>query len=533
MTIPSRRRPLASLGCLAALVLAVLVLATPAVLAAAPVAPAGHATARVQGSGVYYEIFVRSFYDSNGDGIGDLNGITEKLDYLKSLGISGIWLTPINPSPSYHGYDITNYKAINPQFGTMADFRRLLRQAHTRHIKVLMDLVANHTSNRHPWFVKALNPGSRYHDWYTWAGKGANLKRMSATGGPAWHKRGTQYYLGTFTAGMPDLNYDNPAVRKAMIGIGRFWLRRGVDGFRLDAARHIYENFEGQDHDPPEVRENLAWWKQFRAALEKTNPHVFLVGEVSADSEGQLTPYYAGLDSVFNFPIAKDLVEAARTENSTHIGSTLHAALARFDAAADGQPHMDTPFLSNHDQDRVMSQLHGNMDHMRMAAAMLLTLPGRPFLYYGEEIGMTGSKPDPRIREPMRWDRSTTAPGETTWEPLTFNTHPAVSVAAEQHDPGSLLNFYRTLLRWRQQLPALRDGSIAGYPADGGPIAVWIRRDAAQTLLVVHNLSAKPSHVILEAGAPHVSSVLRSTRPGAVLRGRNLSVPAYTTVILQ
>ncbi len=484
-------------------------------------------------SGVYYEIFVRSFYDSNGDGIGDLNGITAKLDYLKSLGVSGIWLTPINPSRSYHGYDITDYLAINPQFGTMADFKHLLHAAHKRGIKVLMDLVINHTSNRHPWFRKALNPNSRYHDWYVWAGKNTDLRERSALGGHAWHDIDGEHYLGIFAAQMPDLNYDNPAVRKAMIRIGRFWLRKGVDGFRLDAARHIYENFEGQDHDPAEVRNNVQWWKQFRTALEKTDPRVFLVGEVSADNDGQLAPYYASLNSVFNFPVAEDLLEAAKYEHSTHIGCTAHGALVRYRAAAHGQPFTDTPFLTNHDQDRVLSQLNGNLHHMRMAAAMLLTLPGIPFLYYGEEIGMTGNKPDPSIREPMRWDRSTTASGETTWEPLKYNTRAQVSVAAENADSDSLLNFYRALIDWRKTLPALRDGDIDGYPADGGPVVAWLRHDETQTLLVVHNLSGDSRYVILEAGTPHFGKVIRSTMPGVSLQGRKLIVPAYTTAILQ
>lgn len=512
------------------------ILALAACLAASPAAAApsaSHASAAAKKpapSGVYYEIFVRSFYDSNGDGIGDLNGIADKMGYLKSLGVSGIWLTPINPSPSYHGYDVTNYFAINPQFGTMADFEHLVKVAHKDGIKVLMDLVINHTSDQNPWFVKALNPHSKYHDWYTWAGKGANLERTNPWGSPAWHERDGEHYLGVFTGSMPDLNYDNPAVRKEMIKVGQFWLKKGVDGFRLDAAKHIYVNFKSDDDNPHAIAKNVQWWSQFHHAMKKVDPKVFLVGEVSADQEIELAPYYAALNSVFNFPLADSLVDSARTEHSADLGCRLKGALKDFDHYAHG-PATDTPFVANHDQNRLANKLDGNTNHMRMAAAMLLTLPGDPFVYYGQEIGMRGAKPDPHIREPMRWARGQHAPGETTWETDHINTSPDVSVAAEKGRPDSMLHFYRTLIHWRSELSALRDGSIAPYPADRGAISAYVRADSHQRLLVVHNLGAKPATVKLLSG--HFGRVIRHTRDGVKLAGHVLTLPAYTTAILQ
>lgn len=514
-----------------AAVLALCLALAPAAFAAPPHATPGQARMHAASSGVYYEIFVRSFYDTNGDGIGDLDGITRKMGYLKSLGVSGIWLTPINPSPSYHGYDVTDYFAINPQFGTLADLRRLVRVAHADGIKVLMDLVINHTSNRNPWFIRAQNPHSPYHDWYIWAGPRANLQRKNPWGDHAWRTAPDgQHYLGVFTAQMPDLNYDNPAVRREMIKVGRFWLRQGVDGFRLDAAKHIYVNFKSDDDNPRAIAKNVAWWKQFRAALRTTDPNVFLVGEVSAEQEIQLAPYYAGLTSVFDFPMAESLVGSARSERSADLGARLERALRRFDAAAHGRA-IDTPFLSNHDQDRVIDQLHGNRAHMRMAAAMLLTLPGDPFIYYGEEIGMRGSKPDPHIREPMRWQRSPRAAGQTRWETDPFNASAAVSVAAERDRPDSLLQLYRTLIHWRIQLPALRDGDIRPYPADRGAISAYVRADATQRLLVVHNLSGQPRQIKLLAG--HFTHVVVGTHKGITLENRVLDLPPYTTVIVQ
>jgi glycosidase len=502
-----------------------------AVFTLVAVAQSGAATLpRHAASGVYYEIFVRSFADSNGDGIGDLNGIANRLDYLEWLGVSGIWLTPIYPSPTYHGYDVTNYFAINPQFGTMADFQRLLREAHTRGIKVLVDMVLNHTSDRNPWFEQALDPKSPYHDWYTWAGKGADLAAMSSLGSPAWHRRDGQYFLGDFTGEMPDLNYDNPAVRQQMIKVGRFWLAEGVDGFRLDATTQIYIDFKADIGSPRAVGKNLAWWQQYHAALRASDPSVFLLGEVPAQSETEAAPYYSALNSVFDFPLAQVLVTAAANETSPSLGNYVQKAWSSFRQHAGG-PIVDSTFIGNHDRDRVIDQLEGNMSHVRMAAAMLLTLPGDPFVYYGEEIGMHGVKPDPGIREPMRWDRSPHEAGETWWEPAPDNASPSLSVAAERADPQSLLYFYRRLIHWRIDLPALRDGDITPYPADGGAISAYTRTDHAQRLLVIHNLSGTTRSVSLPDAS--FRAVIRRTRPGVRFVGRDLTMPAYSTAILQ
>jgi len=494
-------------------------------------APTGAATLpRHAASGVYYEIFVRSFADSNGDGIGDLNGITSRLDYLKWLGVSGLWLTPIFPSPSYHGYDVTSYFAVNPQFGTMADFHRLLREAHARGIKVLIDMVLNHTSDRNPWFRQALDPKSAYHDWYTWGHAATDLSALSALHTPAWHRRDGQYYLGDFSSDMPDLNYDSPAVRREMIKIGRFWLAQGVDGLRLDATTQIYVDLEPDVGSPRAIGRNIAWWQRYHSALRATDPNVFLLGEVPALHEAEAAPYYAALNSVFDFPLAKVLVAAAASESSPNLGDYVEKAWRSFRRNARG-PIVDSPFIGNHDRDRVLDQLHGDMSHMRMVAAMLLTLPGAPFVYYGEEIGMHGKKPDPAIREPMRWRRNPHETGETWWEPAPDNASPGLSVAAERTDRNSLLNLYRRLIHWRIELPALRDGDIAPYAADGGAISAYTRTDRGQRLLVIHNLSGTARSVRLPDTG--FRAVIRHTRAGVQLVGRDLVMPGYSTAILQ
>ena len=514
--------------------LGLLFLAACALSALAPAATqTATATSR---SGVYYEIFVRSWYDTNGDGIGDLNGVTAKLDYLQSLGVSGIWLMPINPSPSYHGYDITDYFAINPQYGTMADFERLVRKAHKRGIKVIMDLVANHTSNRSPWFLAARDPHSRYRDWYTWAAPDTDLKAISATGGFAWHALpdgqpgSNQHYLGVFTAEMPDLNYDDPAVRKEMIDVGKFWLKKGVDGFRLDAAQHLYLDLETDWDSPAVLQENLKWWREFHHGIDAVDPHAWLVGEVWQQYPDQLAPWMGSLDAVFDFPLAARLIESAKTETDRDIGATLARIDNAYRAAAHGR-FDDAPLLSNHDTERVMSQLDGNPDHMRVAAAMLLTLPGHPFIYYGEELGMRGQKPDPHLREPMRWYRAGKGPGETTWEGWSADDGPAVSIEAEEKDPGSLLNWYRMLIGWRRDIPALRDGVARNWRDDNAQVAAWELDDAHGDVLVLHNLSGKPQSVALPAARFH--GLLRHSRADTEITDGRLMLPPYGSAVLQ
>ena len=483
-------------------------------------------------SDVYYEIFVRAFYDSNGDGIGDLNGVTAKLDYIQSLGVSGIWLMPINPSPTYHGYDITDYEGINPQYGTLQDFKKLVAEAHQRGIKVVMDMVINHTSDQHPWFKAALDPNDPHHDWYLWAKPGTDLKAVSAVGGPAWHRAANgAYYEGTFVSAMPDLNYDNPAVRKAMIEVSRFWLRQGVDGFRLDAAQHIYDDLRSDMNDPIALQKNLRWWSEYRHALEATNPRVWLVGEVARQNPDDLTPYMGPLNTVFDFPLATQLIQSVNQERNLGVGRGLQYTYAAYRAHAQGD-FDDAPFLSNHDQDRVMSQLDDNMAHMRVAAALLLTLPGHPFVYYGEELGMQGAKPDENIREPMRWYRNGKDQGTASWKTWSTTDDAAISVEAEQADAGSLLNLYRTLIGWRQQVSALRDGVLHDVPAADPHVLAYTLQDAQSRVLVVHNLS-REARVFELGGDAQVTSVVLHSQDGVVLANGKLMLPPYTTAILR
>ncbi|MFI5134726.1 MAG: alpha-amylase family glycosyl hydrolase, partial [Chitinophagales bacterium] len=344
---------------------------------------------------VFYEIFVRSFYDSNGDGIGDLNGITEKLDYLHKLGIGGIWITPFNPSPSYHKYDVVDYYGVDPQYGTLDDFKKLVSEAHKRNIYVLMDLVVNHTSPKNSWFIASVKNDPKYRNYYSWE------KDPPETKEGGWYlprdEKGNvvegEKYFGFFSRSMPDLNYDNPEVRKEIINVGKWWLNEtGIDGFRLDAAQHIY--------DPEHPAKNVEWWKEFTDSLKKVKPDLITIGECW-NHYPLVAQYLPALSGAFNFQLSWALLKSLKEEKDDSVGDLIYKI--RNDYASYSKNFIDPIFLSNHDNNRILSDLDNNEAKARLGACIYLTLPGTPFIYYGEEIGMKGMKPDSLIREPFLW----------------------------------------------------------------------------------------------------------------------------------
>ncbi|WP_274362288.1 alpha-amylase family glycosyl hydrolase [Paenibacillus thermotolerans] len=491
-----------------------------------------------QPSDVYYEIFVRSFRDSNGDGIGDLNGVTEKLDYLKELGIHGIWLMPVNPSPSYHGYDVTDYYGINPDYGTIDDMKRLLDEAHKRNIKVIMDLVINHTSSQHPWFTEsAAGEDSPKRDWYVWADEDTNVGESSATGAAkAWYPKNGAYYLAPFWDGMPDLNMDNPDVRNELIAVGKHWLNLGADGFRLDAAKHIYDNVASDKNNPKTKEKNIEWWQQFRKEMERTKPDVVMVGEVW-DSPAVVAPYFDhAMTSAFNFDLANRIIGMVQSESKSNLAFMLERIYTLY-AEASGGTFSDSTFLSNHDQNRVMSVLGGNVDHAKMAAAVLLTLPGNPYLYYGEELGMSGMKPDEHIREPFPWTKDRSVAGNTSWLVPTFNKDGEISAEALMEDGLSIWNHYKRLIRYRNSDRALYEGGIVEFKLDNAKLESFVRAtEDGDASLVVHNLGGEAAEADLTQvpGGVTFQSIRFATKDGAVLdeNGR-LSLPGYATVIIK
>ena len=487
---PHTRRPL---------LFALLILALSTAAHAAPaVTQWDHDWAR---GAVFYEIFVRSFADSDGDGIGDFKGLTGKLDYLKDLGVDALWLMPIFVSPSYHGYDTIDYEKIEPGYGTGEDFDRFLAAAHQRGIKVILDLVVNHSSNQHPWFIdSASSPRSAHRNWYVWRADDPGWTQPfgDSRGGRTWHlnDKDGQYFYGIFWSGMPDLNYSEPAVRQEMERIATHWLAKGVDGFRLDATRHLFANGPGeQQNNQPETH---AYLKELAAAVRKAKPQAVMVGENWVDTEDLIAPYFGSTAQVtggdelpmnFDFPLAKEIVDGVNAGEAAGIG-------ARLEEVNETYPHgvIDTPFLTNHDQTRLATQLGNDAAKQRLAAAILLTLPGAPFLYYGEELGLVNGAggADPFKRTPMPWD-ATAGAGFTTAAKPWFDFAPGretANVSAETGDPASLLSHYRRLTNLRHASPALMKGTlkVLSPTKSSAHVLAFLRETGGERVLVLHNV---------------------------------------------
>ncbi len=492
-------------------------------------------------TGVHYELFVRAFADTSRDGIGDLPGVIAKIDYLRDLGISCIWLMPVHPSPSYHKYDVTDYYSIDPEYGTIDDYRRLVQEAHKRGMTVLLDFVINHTSTRHPWFIEsAKGSDSPYRDWYVWmnpqAIKKLNIETREITADSQernpWHTvKGAAYdekYYALFWSGMPDLNFDHPPVREAIYAAGRFWLNNiGVDGFRLDAARHIYPDWE----EP----KNHAFWEEFGRVMDEAKPGTYTVGEVWTRPE-HIAPYFRGLRANFDFDLCLSLYDIIRNENDTE---DLVEYLV-YNEAVFGRVNpqfINAIMLSNHDQERVGSQLRGNLNHLKVAANLLLTLPGNPYLYYGEEIGMMGRKPDESIREPFLWDVGNNDPLRARWRQARYSTSRTVTpLAQQQADPNSLYNHYKRLIHFRNSHAVLNDNlsrtEQTGIRQQG--TVSFIRRSAnGGSVLVIQNLTGKPKRVILPMASQLYQTVIwRDAATMTVVDGQ-LTMAPYECVVAE
>jgi len=453
---------------------------------------------------VFYEVFVRSFYDSDGDGIGDLKGLISKLDYLNDgdpatqtdLGVNGLWLMPIQPSPSYHGYDVTDYYQVNPEYGTLEDFKELIDAAHQRGIRIIIDLVLNHTSIEHPWFVSAEDPASEKRDWYVWSDTDPGI--LGPWGERAWHKLGNAYYYGVFWDRMPDLNYRNPAVSAEMEKVVRFWLAElGADGFRVDGAKHLIEEGENQINTKP----THEWFKQFRTVYKGINPQVITVGEVR-DSIFAAAPYARGdeFDLVFDFDLASAILNGVNGVDGEKIQNAISFTLSKY------KPGQFATLLTNHDDPRVMTHFQADIGKMKNAATIYLTMPGVPFLYYGEEIGMQGTKPDELIRTPMHWSAEAQA-GFTTgtpWEPVRRD-YQEVNLASQADLPDSLWTHYRSLLALRNSYESLRVGEYIPVQTGSNEIYAALRQTEDQTILILVNLSDDPvQDPLLSADVPNL-----------------------------
>ncbi len=485
--------------------------------------------------GPVYEIFVQSFYDANGDGIGDIRGLEQKLDYLIDLGVEAVWLMPIHPSPSYHRYDVQDYQKVDPDYGTLADFKKFVRAAHRRNIKVIIDLVLNHSSDQHHWFKEARkNKYNLYRNYYVWAKKDnieTELTKKSILHDDEklsqWHKNlpDDEYYYGFFWRGMPDLNYENPQVRQEAFNIGRFWLEEaGIDGFRLDAAKYIF----------PESRmeETHRWWQSFRREMESIKPDVYLVGEVWDNAE-TVAPFFKGFHSAFNFDLSFALLDALKMHRPENLAEKLQSIRMLYQSH--NPAYQDAIFITNHDQNRIMTELGGHNAKMKLAASVLLTLPGIPFIYYGEEIGMRGQKPDKYIREPFIWDLPSNQLGTTTWLKSRHNVNYRLIVPAhlQMRDSNSLYRHYQKCIALRKRTVALNSGEIDTTSIQVEGLINFVRTCQKQQVWVLHNFAPKTLRVDIPEAYQVYTKILLSTKPKTALyQNKVLFLSPYASLVL-
>ena len=484
----------------------------------------------------FYEIFVYSFCDSNGDGIGDLQGVISKLDYLQELGIGGIWLMPIHPSTSYHKYNVSDYYAIDPQYGTMEDFDQLIAACDQRDIHVIIDLVVNHTGSEHVWFKEAVSylqnlpagaePNAadcKYLDYYFFSKEEKSGSRPVE--GTDW------YYEGMFDVSMPDINLGSEATREEIKNIMQFWLDKGVAGFRLDAAKEFYSGSTSQNV------EVLSWIQETATAIK---PDCYLVAEVW-ESFNQIAAYYeSGITSLFNFAFANSdgkITKVLQGAGNESVVTTFATALEKADTAyrTSNPDYIDAPFLSNHDVGRIAGFAGRDENKMKMAAAMNLFMSGSAFIYYGEEIGMPGSGNDPSKRAPMYWNAArnngTTNPPPECELPETYELG---SLEEQRGDDDSLYNYYRQAIAIRNHLPQMARGIPTAETAlNIGCVSAFRKTWENESCIVLMNISAEDAQVDLPAYADwNLAASLSANGNKIEQKGTILELPAWGVAVL-
>lgn len=485
----------------------------------------------------FYEIFVYSFCDSNGDGIGDLKGVTSKLDYLQALGIQGIWLMPIHPSTSYHKYNVSDYYAIDPDYGTIADFEELIAECEKRDIHVIIDLVVNHTGSEHAWFKEAVSylqnlpagaePSSeecKYLDYYFFS------KENSGNGsrpveGTDW------YYEGMFDFSMPDINLGSEPVREEIKNIMQFWIDKGVAGFRLDAAKEFYSNSVDKNV------EVLSWIQQTATAMK---PDCYLVAEVWENFNLISEYYQSGITSIFNFAFANSdgkITKVLQGAGNESVVTTYATALQKVDAAyrASNPDYIDAPFLSNHDVGRIAGFAGRDENKMKLAAAMNLLMGGSAFIYYGEEIGMPGSGNDPSKRAPMYWndarnDGTTNPPPECELP----EEYPLGSLEAQMNDDDSLWNYYRKAIAIRNSLPQIARGiPVAETALNKGCVSAVRKTWGSEECIILMNIQAEEATADMSGYEDwRLAASLSADGKKIALKGSTLKLPAWGVAVL-
>lgn len=488
----------------------------------------------------WYEVFVYSFCDSDGDGIGDLQGVISKLDYIADMGFNGIWLMPIMPSPSYHKYDVMDYLEIDPAYGTMEDFEELAAECEKRGIKLIIDLVLNHTSDQHPWFqaacdyLETLEPDEEpsdqdciYYGYYHFV--------KGDPSSDTWYQVGSTdyYYEGVFWSGMPDLNFESEALRAALELIMNVWLDMGVGGFRLDAVKEFYSGAVGKNV------EVLSWINDY---VKSVKPDAYMVGE-AWEGLGSYSQYYAsGIDSFFDFEFAGPTGVISKTINYSGSENSAQAytkALVRVQNAireyrADA---IDAPFFVNHDMARAAGYMSYDARKVKMGGALNVLMSGSAFVYYGEEIGMTGSGKDENKRAPMFWSADPSAKGMTVGPQDMEPQENRFPCAEEQmKDKDSIWSFYKDLILLRSQNPEIARGTVARLEeVEDEDIAAVSKTWDGQTIYLLYNVSETDEKqvVMSQYGKLELAGYVSADGGEVTMKDGAVTLPSYSVAVLR
>ncbi|BBF43962.1 alpha-amylase [Lachnospiraceae bacterium KM106-2] len=488
----------------------------------------------------YYEVFLYSFCDSNKDGIGDINGLISKLDYISDLGCNGIWLMPIMPSDSYHKYDVNDYYSVDPSYGTKKDFKKLVAECNKRGIKLIIDMVFNHTSNKQEWFVKAtdylkqLPAGKKpdekeckYIKYYNFAKDMQDKSTYYQVKGTDW------YYQGVFAENMPDLNLDDQNVKKEIQKVADYWLDLGIGGFRLDASK---EYFSG---NPEKNIEVLKWFSRY---VQRKSNKIYVVAEVW-DEFTTISDYYtSGIDSIFNYTLGGVdgiIPETVRMAGNGSAGKTFAENLKTIQSTfqESNKNYIDAPFISNHDNDRPVSYVSYDKDKVKFMGGINLMMNGSSFIYYGEEIGMSGNGKDENKRAPMRWTKEKT--DETTDGPIGMEKQKNKfgSVEEQEKDDTSIWNYYKHAIRLRNENPEIARGTInvMNDITDGDIVAITKTYKKSKIGMLMNN-SSKEKKLTLNKekyGFSRIKGSLTVNDKEPELEEKKITLPPYSIVILK
>lgn len=481
-------------------------------------------TIRSEKNDVYYEIFVGSYYDTNDDGIGDLDGVTQKLAYLNDLGIGGIWLMPIHPSPTYHKYDVVDYRNIDPKYGTLEDFDALITQADVYNIDIIIDLVLNHTSSEHPWFIEAkknvLNETceleNSYCDYYVFSSSPQDKYYPIGKG---------YYYEALFWDKMPDLNLDNEQVRNEIKDIVKFWLEKGVKGFRLDAVTSFYNQ---------NVTKNTAFLTWFDETINSIDQDAYIVGEAWTTNASISSLYASGIESLFQFNLsqADGLIASSLRSKAGH--KLANEVVKYNQMIKDANPDaLSAVFISNHDQGRSAGYFKSTQtEYLKLMASLYILMPGRPFIYYGEEIGMRGSGKDENKRLAMIWDNNDITGQTLGPSAADYDGEESIGVKQQVSDKSSLYNHYKQLIRIKNKYDIISNGELESLNLNDNVYALKSYNDTNE-VIVLHNLSDQEVSIEYDwSNYKIVEQVFNQNTTKARINANNFIISAHNTVLL-